>query len=260
MVRLGVGQVYGSGAGKVLPSKLAREPMIEAVFEMRFESSAPVAAMLPGILYSKLNGSLSMEQLPPHALPKEMRDADPNFLHVPLTKCSWGNYWILIGDRIFSVASKLPYAGWADFLQKIQMAYGVVLDTGMITTVSRCSIKYVDILDSIPLSPVDCFNMELSVGSIGSAENFHIKIGAVQDGISHTVQLISNAMTQLYGGRELQGPLIDVDSIIDIAEEDSSTFASKLVERASVLHEANKRAIFDAISEAALCYLEPTYE
>lgn len=255
-----MGQVSGSGAGKVLPSKLAREPMIEAVFEMRFESSAPVAAMLPGILYSKLNGSLSMEQLPPHALPKEMRDADPNFMHVPLTKCSWGNYWILIGDRIFSVASKLPYAGWADFLQKIQMAFGVALNTGMITTVSRCSIKYVDILNAIPLSPIDCFNMKLSVGSVGSADNFHIKIGAARDGISHTVQLISNAMIELYGGKELQGPLIDVDSILDIAAEDSSTFAIKLAERANALHEANKRAIFDAISESALSYLEPTYE
>lgn len=250
----------GSGAGKILPSKLAKEPMIEAVFEMRFESSAPVAAMLPGILYSKLTGSLSMEQLPPHAMPKEIRDADPNFQHLPLTKCSWGNYWILIGDRIFSVASKLPYAGWSDFRQKIEEAFGVALETGMITTVNRCSIKYVDILDAIPLSPSDCFNMSLAVGSIDGKDNFHIKVSAIQDGLTHTVQLVSNAMTQLYDGRPLQGPLIDVDSIMEIPAEDSGAFASSLIERANALHAANKKTVFDAISELALKHLEPSYE
>lgn len=250
----------GSGIGKILPSKLGREPMIEAVFEMRFESSAPVAAMLPGILYSKLSGSLSMEQLPPHSMPKEIRDADPNFQHLPLTKCSWGNYWILIGDRIFAVASKLPYAGWADFLQKIEEAFGVALETGLITTVNRCSIKYVDILDSIPIPASECFNMNLSVGSIDGKDNFHIKVSVVQDGVIQTVQLISNAMTQLFDGRPLQGPLIDVDSVMDIPAEDSGAFASRLVERATVLHDANKKTVFDAISELALKHLEPSYE
>lgn len=234
--------------------------MIEAVFEMRFDSSAPVAAMLPGILYSKLSGSLSMEQLPSQSMPKEIRDMDPNLQHLPLTKCSWGNYWILIGDRVFSVASKLPYAGWADFLEKIQEAYSVALDTGMITTVTRCSIKYVDILDGLPIPAAQCFNMNLAVGSIDGRENFHVKVSAIEDGVIQTVQLISNAMTQLNDGRTLQGPLIDVDSVMDIPAEDSSTFADRLVERATYLHHANKKTVFDAISELALKHLEPSYE
>ncbi|WP_377707232.1 TIGR04255 family protein [Pseudomonas protegens] len=246
--------------GRKLPTKLAKEPMIEAVFEMRFESPAPIAAMLPGILYSKLDGELSMEQSPIHAMPKELRDADPNFSHVPLTKCSWGNYWLLVGDRVFSVASKLPYAGWADFREKIISAFTVVLNAGVISTVNRCSIKYVDILDSIPLKPSECFNMDLKVGGLSGVDNFHVKVGVSEAGVLHTVQLVSQAMTRLTNGRDLQGALIDVDSVIDIADEDSQMFLNSLSERAEMLHGANKKAVFEAISDAALSYLEPSYE
>lgn len=250
----------GSGAGKVYPSKLAKEPMIEAVFEMRFDSSAPVAAMLPGILYSKLEGPLTMEQLPSQAMPKELRAIDPNLMHLPLTKCSWGNYWLLVGDRVFSVASKLPYNGWADFYEKIVTAFTVVLGTGMIESVSRCSIKYVDILDSVPLEPSDCFNMNLSVGGHESPSNFHVKVGVTEQGVSHTIQLISSATTQLFTGRQLNGPLIDVDSVMEIGSENSETFLLKLAERAELLHRTNKETVFEAISKSAMDYLEPSYE
>lgn len=261
MVRVGSNEVVGSRSDKILPSKLAKEPMIEAIFEMRFTSSAPVAAMLPGILYSKLEGSLSMEQLPIQAMPKEIRDSDPSFMHIPLTKCSWGNYWLLIGDRVFSVASKLPYRGWADFKEKILSAHQAVLSTGLITTVDRCSIKYVDILDGVTLPPSDCFSMELVVGGSERAiDNFHVKVGISEGDVTHTVQLISRAVTELVGKGEVQGALIDVDSVIEISHEPASIFLDNLSDRAERLHAGNKKTVFGAISEKALQYLEPSYE
>lgn len=56
-------------AGTALPSKLGKEPLMDAVFEMRFESQVPVASIWPGMLYGMLPGDKSMENLPLISLP-----------------------------------------------------------------------------------------------------------------------------------------------------------------------------------------------
>lgn len=243
-----------------LPVKLAKEPLIEAVFEMRFESGAPLSSMLPGILYSQLGTGVTMEQLPLHSLPKELRDNDPNFLYAPLCKISWENNWALVGDKIFAVATKLPYRGWENLKASIIQASTIVLQTGMISSVSRCSLKYVDLLDGVPLEPSECFNLDLSIGGRSAKHNnFHVSLGVQDRGIAHTIQIFSRASASLFDGREVNGPLIDVDSVMSFPSEPPFDFLASLGERTELLHTENKKVIFSSISESAIKYLEPTY-
>ncbi len=257
----GVSQVGQEMAGAAMPIKLGKEPLIDAVFEMRFESDVPVASIWPGMLYSQLPGEKFLENLPLTSLPKEIRDQDPNLIHSPICRISWGDFWILLGDHIFCVAAKLPYQGWANFSEAIHTAFSAVLRTQMITAVNRCSIKYVDILDSSPLEASDCFNFELSLGRRSpTGNNFHVRMESREGELLHSIQVGSAAHYVLANGTTRTGPVLDIDSVLDLQAENPQVFLEKLAERTERLHTANKRVVFDCISAAALEFLEPVYE
>ena len=59
-----------------LPIKLLKEPLIDAVFELRFMSSISASNVLPGYLFSKLDGKKTIERLPAADFPRPMRDMD----------------------------------------------------------------------------------------------------------------------------------------------------------------------------------------
>ncbi len=40
-----------------LPLKVRKEPLVEAVFEMRFDASLPASNILPGVIFGELEGS-----------------------------------------------------------------------------------------------------------------------------------------------------------------------------------------------------------
>jgi uncharacterized protein (TIGR04255 family) len=257
----GGGQVFGTELLTGLPTKLAKEPLVDAVFEMRFDSDMPVSSIWPGILYSKLQGEKSMEQLPTIHIPKEFRDNDVNLTHAPLCKLSWENHWILIGDRVFAVAAKMPYSGWEEFKAAIVTAFGIVLNTDMIKSISRCSIKYVDILDSVPFEPSLCFNLELELGRrTPQGNDFHVRLGFEEGAVTHTLQIASQGNIFLLTGEPISGPLLDVDSIMALDAESPTDFLARLESRADEMHTANKRVVFDCLSAEALAFLEPQYE
>lgn len=131
----------------------------------------------------------------------------------------------------------------------------------MVTAVNRCSIKYVDILDSIPMEASACFNFDLVLGGRSPTwSNFHVRMESQDQDLLHTIQVGSAAQFTLTSGSILSGPLLDVDSVLNLGSEGPEEFLGKLAERTEWLHTANKRVVFDCLSSAALDYLEPVYD
>ena len=69
-----------------IPIKLNLCPIIESVFEIRFDSSLD-ANIVFALIYSKLKDDFpKVETLPLSELPASMRDADPNLKYQPAYK------------------------------------------------------------------------------------------------------------------------------------------------------------------------------
>ena len=98
-----------------LPKKLNKEPLLDAVFEIRFSALIPASSILPGIFFDKLDGEKDVSQLHVGDLPKQIRDSDPNLRFAPVTRILWKDFILLIGDRIIAVGCKMPYVGWEKF-------------------------------------------------------------------------------------------------------------------------------------------------
>ena len=84
------------------PTRFARSPLTEAVFEMRF-AAAPGRGveLLPGVMLATLGGAFPrIEQMPLGTLPKEIREKTPELQHAAVFKlqattkpCCWAIAW-----------------------------------------------------------------------------------------------------------------------------------------------------------------------
>lgn len=245
----------------LLPIGLKKTPLIDAIFEMRFVTSAPFASVMTGIIYSKLPGEKYIEQLPVAQFPKEIRDADPNLEFAPSVKIGWGDFWIFLGDRVFSVACKIPYPGWDSFSKAIHDAFEVACDPGLVGAVTRYSMKYVNLVEVPGESfPADVFNLNAVVGGKEiSRKSFQIRTDFEERPYVHTVQLVSQASVNLIDVGYKAGAVIDVDSVCQLPMESPKDFLENLDLRSSDLHLKTKSIFFECLSSEALEWLEPIY-
>ncbi|MGB4812913.1 MAG: TIGR04255 family protein [Methylophilaceae bacterium] len=245
-----------------LPIKLNKEPLIDAVFEVRFTSQIPASIILPGILYNILEGEKKLDSLPISQLPKEVRDADPNLKYSPISRIDWKSFFINISDNSLSISSKHPYAGWKIFKPAIIEVINILNSSNIVQSLERCAVKYVDML---PISKekqiASMFNLNLDVaGHKLVQEAFQIRIEIPKNGFIHAVHIISSAKATLHTGESREGAIIDIDSIHPERNVPMELFLENFSDKLEELHTENKAKFFECLSTETLKSLEPTYE
>ena len=103
-----------------LPTKLNKDPLVDAVFEIRLSSSMPASSVIPGILFDKLKPHPQIERLPASDIPSPIRALNPALQFQPLMRIHWNNsFLVLVGDVSLGLACKMPYPGWQSFKSHI---------------------------------------------------------------------------------------------------------------------------------------------
>jgi uncharacterized protein (TIGR04255 family) len=245
-----------------LPKRLRKEPLLDALFECRFNAHFPVSNILPGILFSEFEGKKQLERLPQSDLPEVIRNSDPNLQYVPLVRIRLQNYSFLVGDRSVTVACNLPYKGWNDFKPTIIKLIGVLKKSGLIEKVVRYSTKYVDLIQSDdPTDQVSLVNLSLKIGSHNlTKESYQVRMDIPVEGFINIVQIISGTKVIMPDKSEREGVVIDIDTIKDTGgisvEQLEHDFDSALEN----IHRVSKEAFFDCLTKQTLMRLEPEYE
>jgi uncharacterized protein (TIGR04255 family) len=248
---------------KPLPKKLNKEPLVDAVFEIRFSSSIPVSSVLPGFLFARINdGDKKIERLPAANIPIQMRELDQNLRFQPLLRLNWDRFLILMGDESLAIACAIPYPGWQDFKSKIIEVINALKDSRIIETVSRFSLKYVDIIDGKNLSEqIQRVNINLNIGNhILFSEKFNIRVEIPHDNYLHIVQIAAPSSGTLFDGKTQDGVLVAVDSISEQLTIDLTSFAETLADNLEAIHTSNKTMFFECLRPETITYLEPVYE
>lgn len=247
---------------KNLPKKLKKEPLIDAVFEVRFTSAFPAGSVLPGLLFGKLEGDMKIGQLPLSQLPQVVRDADPNLRFMPLSRLDWGQFYIHIGDRSVSVGFKHPYPGWNSFKPAIIKVMDVLINANVIKSVERYSLKYIDLLPATDLGEqVSFVNFDVTLaGHKLENEAFQIRLEIPRDGFIHAVQVVSSATATLHNAELRQGLIVDVDTIANQQGISFEELLSGFPDKLEVIHQANKKVFFDCLKPQTIAALEPEYD
>jgi len=246
-----------------LPTKLKKEPLVDAIFEIRFSSSVPASSVLPGVLFSNVpDKERKIERLPTADIPTQIRDTDPNLRFHPLLRLHWGQFLILIGDASLGIACKMPYVGWVAFKKQIIEVVNLVLQTGIINTLDRYAIKYVDVIDGEGLSEqISRLNMNLKIGNHSlTSESFNVRIEIQRDDFTHVVQVAAPTSVITFDGQTRQGVLTDIDTIRNYSTNDFDVLFNKLPEYLEEIHTNNKKMFFECLKPETVNYLEPDYD
>ncbi|RLA10338.1 MAG: hypothetical protein DRQ52_11525 [Gammaproteobacteria bacterium] len=245
-----------------LPVKLLKEPLVDVVFEFRFEGRESASSIIPGYLFAKLEGSDEIENLAASRLPKEMRLSDPNLKFSPLVRLRWSGVVISISDNSLIIGCNIPYPGWSDFKSNILKIVNHLSDIKIIDTVQRLSMKYVDLLEANSLQEqISLIDMSVKVGGHDLVDQkFSLRMEVEENNVISIFNIMSSATTISNNGDQKTGIIVDTDTIMNLPNFSFKKFLSDMPENLEILHAKNKEMFFECILQKTLINLEPVYD
>jgi uncharacterized protein (TIGR04255 family) len=243
-----------------IPVRLKKEPLIEAVWEIRFASEKKaVADLLPGLIYKAIPDRYpNTVRLPIADIPAPIVEKDPNLHYIPKIKLEGANQAVQIGEHVLSLSCRRPYSGWREFSSDIRSLISVGRDTGLIDHLERFSLKYIDLIELDPQPDLTRLNMEIKLSGIAiSKEPVQIRTEIVEGEFIHIIQVLSPAEASLPGDKtKLKGVLLDIDTICVIKPNGSW---DEIETRLDAVHESSKRHFFTLLTAETIESLEPEY-
>lgn len=245
-----------------VPNTLEREPLVDALCEVRMEGSSALADILPGILFHKLDPKPSITRLPAADIPRPMREADPALHFVPTQRLDWGKYVIAVGDRNVIVSCKLPYPKWPNFKQKILEIIGLISEVGVAGKVERFSVKYVNLIEAPTLAQqIAKIDLAIRIGALEvTDDHIDMKVHHVEGDSIHILTVITGASGRMPDGREAFGVVVDIDSIRNLQPIPFEDFARGLEPELEALRQSNKAHFFGCLKQQTVDEMGPIYE
>jgi uncharacterized protein (TIGR04255 family) len=245
------------------PKRLQSEPIVDAIFELRFTSKTSVANIFPGFLFAQLGGE-KVERLPAADIPEAMRAGDANLRAMAVQKVYWGQFYVLVAAESIAIGCQLPYPGWAKFRPAIEKVLAVVDQLKLIENVHRYSLKYVDLLPTKGTGgPLSLLELDIRIGGHTlQSENYQLRAEIVRDKFLHVVQSIAHAQVMVVNmNAPRDGSILDIDSICNLSPATSfEEFLSRVGQLADEIHHANKVLFFECLRKQTVDSLGPVYE
>lgn len=241
---------------KRMPLRLEKCPLVDALIEIRFESSI-IGSAIFGIIYNLIrndyNGTVT--SLPILQVPEQIRRNDPNLKFKPLYRIEAEKYIIQIGDDVLCISSKIPYTGWGEFSSRTIELIKKISGENIINRVLRIGHRYVnffegDIMDKLTISKPTISGYQTN--------NILVRTEIRDcDDFIDTVQITNSATYKSpFNTETLLGSLIDIDSF---KEYGNNYFLENLEKEINKVHTCEKNMFFSLLTDDFLDSLNPVY-
>ena len=246
---------------KKLPVSLAREPLVDAVFEVRLAGNPHLADILPGVLYSELDTKPKLQRLPAADIPQPVRSNDPNLAFAPTLRLNCDGFTISFGDRHLVVGCILPYPKWKKFKSNILEIVRIVSQIGIDGAVERYSLKYVNIIEAEDIAgQIAKIDMAMRIGDLEArSDHLQVQMHGKEGDILHILSITTGAQAKLADGSTRIGIVVDIDSIRMVEFPSLAEFHKQLGPEIESLRQANKAKFFGCLTDATVKEMEPTY-
>lgn len=247
------------GSEERLPVELRSPPLVEVVFELRFEAGRPFTGdVLPGLLHQGLSGRYTtIDSLPVASLPREIRESDLGLRYQPHMRLKSDHETILVGHRVLAISKIPPYLGWSSFRQTLLEVTSAAQATGLLGSVERYAFKSTNIFDQPKSDAFGPLRVSLTAGDFnlkefGRRARFEI---AHSHGFTTAVDVLSDA-TAVYGSLQRSGLMLAIDTS---QVSSPSSFWADSAQNIDTAHDLTKRVFFDLLQPATLAALQPVY-
>lgn len=252
-----------------LPVKLGKEPLVDAIFGLEFESDQPVVDLLPGMLMQKLKESgvrPTVSHLPHSGIPREIRQQEPRLQKEPQIRLDFNDIFLVVGDKVLAVGAKIPYIGGVEFKKRVGQMLADVFSFNLITSIDRYSIKFINLIEGHREDNlIQNLNLNLKVGDFDPSRqggNFQVKFEVDDDDLFSKVQVVNHVEITIDGKEgNKEGLLLSIETIDEgFQSKSSSEFIEKMPSYLDKVHLGNKNKFFSFLSHEGLKYLEAEYE
>lgn len=246
--------------GETIPTRLRKEPLIDAVAEIRFTASVDASLFLPGLLLQKFPGA-NVERLPAADMPEAIRQMDESLRFQPVIRVFIDGYFLMIGTGSIAICCVLPYRGWNSFKTTIISVFEVVAKSGFLSSVTRCSMKYSDVLAVNSVEEALIY-LDLKLTIAGEEVHqgaFNVQIQRLGGDVLHMVQAAVPIQLTLIDGSKKQGALLSIDSVSQAPEMPVSDFVANMDAILERIHSENKTEFFSWLTQEAMSLLEAEY-
>lgn len=243
-----------------VPKKLKIIPILEAIFEIRFETSSPEDTNL-GIVYNAFKEDFSSPiSLPVMNLPADIRSGDDSLKFQPYQRMSSsdGKYLLQYGQRVLSLhCVNYKYDVWENFQTKINELINKLVSLNIVTSINRAGLRYIDFMNAEEITgyKFEDLNINIDIAGMKYGENFSCstlfkaKVGQHKTQIFKSVQIT-------HEGKSKTGDMIDIDTAFENSVKELSEIQGKLPS----VHEEQKEIFFGILGDVVVKLLGPTYE
>lgn len=237
----------------VLPKKIVPCPIMEAVFELRFEANVPEDAIF-GMVFDHFRSeyNFEVEQLPILQLPKQVRSSDPALMFSPHYKMSNETFNMQIGPRVVTISNLGEYLGWEAFQAEIIKTFDNLSEINIFDKLNRAALRYINVLRKVDIFEKSSIKVLLDNEPLESG-NINLTTQIVRNSVKSTIRVISGAQAKI-SKEVINGSVVDIDSAIEnIGKEDD--FVAIL----NNIHDEEKRIFYKILGQNYLKEFEATY-
>jgi uncharacterized protein (TIGR04255 family) len=249
-----------------VPTRLARSPLLEAVFEIRYETAPDrTSELLPGLLFHALGERFSkLEPTPLGVVPKVMRAQHPELRYAAQFKLQGKGEAVLFGDSVLSLSVTAPYPGWSTFLDLCLQVAAALQATGNVGKVERYSLKYVNIIETpgptaaAVTNPLEAFKLRLdTAGRQIKPGGFKLRFETIVEPYVNVVECTDSAEALMNPTDLRKGMLFVLDTI---HEGDVGNFWAALRGELCRAHDVLETLFLELLEPGTIESMGPSYE
>ena len=244
----------------LIPKRLKKEPLIEAIWQAQFESAGAGDA-LPGLLYAKLRKDypgIQLHRLPTADIPAIVARMDPNlrFAAKVRLESSEAPFLWQVGDRVATLNCRKPYTGWTSFKKAIFDLIQSIEESGLVPQPQRHSLRYIDLLNLNEAPDLSALQINMQLGAhVIKKLPLQTRLELPDDDCVHVVQIATPAQVQLPEGLR-EGSVVDLETSIPKPIESWEQVRHQL----DTLHDRSMHLFFEhLLTPQAVAALEPEY-
>lgn len=238
--------------GKPVPKKLKNDAIVEAIFELRFDTST-----IPEVLFGRLADygpwkTLTQRRLPAYDIPSALRQVDPNLRFQAVFELSGGQRAVRIGPQVISYHRTVPYVGWERFWPELQETITGIFQMAGGLVIRRLGLRYLNALrpDLHGILSISDLDLEITVASERVTGN--VNLNFTVDAPENTACTVRIATSEFVQGNLPPNTSVYVD--VDVFTKDGfETKERKAVDNwVAAAHDKEKEQFFRLLTDRSI--------
>jgi uncharacterized protein (TIGR04255 family) len=205
---------------KPIPKRLRREPLVEAVWQVRFVPAPGqwLGDVLPGLLFGLLGlnaRGYQLQRLPLADMPSTVANHDPALRHAVKYRIESPGEPLLyqVGDRVLTLNCRRPYVGWSRFKAAVCELVERLQHSGMLPPPEWQSLRYIDLLSLDDPPSLEGLRLKMSVGDHAvHRQPAQVRVEMPDGACTHILQVATPATATIDRALSV-GTLIDLETL-----------------------------------------------